>query len=305
MQRRLQKLFLLGAVMTLSATANVQAEELPKITSESIGSLRLVQDAEEIFQIVNKPEDYKLKFDYWEVLNPYQESNIVNTETMYELYNTVLGLNFGSAVEVPEGTETGLEACETYLEVQYVSDPTAMNVAEPDRTLTILFGNADDDGGRYAAIEGSDAVYVLSDAAAESVLEIDPFDYLLKIPVLINIEYLESVDIIMGEDAYSMEKDGDQYSMGGKPVAKEEFTTLYQALMNVFLNSDIEVNQDREREEVLRIAYNMKDEAPDAEVVYYTWEDETYYAVEINGVEQFLVDAEEVDALIKQVRESF
>ena len=83
MQRRLQKLFLLGAVMTLSATANVQAEELPKITSESIGSLRLVQDAEEIFQIVNKPEDYKLKFDYWEVLNPYQESNIVNTETMY------------------------------------------------------------------------------------------------------------------------------------------------------------------------------------------------------------------------------
>ena len=118
MQRRLQKLFLLGAVMTLSATANVQAEELPKITSESIGSLRLVQDGEEIFQIVNKPEDYKLKFDYWEVLNPYQESNTVNTETMYELYSTVLGLDLGSAVEVPEGTETGLEACETYLEMQ-------------------------------------------------------------------------------------------------------------------------------------------------------------------------------------------
>lgn len=298
MQRRLQKLFFLGAVMTLGVAANVQAEELPKITSESIGSLTLVQDGEEIFQIINKPESYKMNFDYWEVLNPYQESNTVNTEAMYELYNTVLGLDFGSAVEVPEGTETGLEACETYLEIRYVSDPVTKNVAEPDCTLTILFGNTADDGGRYVALEGSDAVYVLSDAAAESVLGIDPFDYLLKIPVLINIEYLESVDIIVGEDTYSMEKDGDQYSMGGKPVEKEEFTTLYQALMNVFLNSDIEVNQDREREEVLRIVYNMSDEAPNAEVVYYTWEDEAYYAVEVNGAEQFLVDAGEVDDLI-------
>ena len=101
------------------------------------------------------------------------------------------------------------------------------------------------------------------------------------------------------------EKDGDQYSMGGKSVEKEEFTTLYQALMNVFLKSDMEVNQDREREEVLRIVYNMSDEAPNAEVVYYTWEDEAYYAVEINGAEQFLVDSGEVDALIEQVRESF
>ena len=305
MQRRLQKLFLLGAVMTLGVVANVQAEELPQITSESIGSLRLVQDGEEIFQIVNKPEDYKLKFDYWEVLNPYQESNTVNTETMYELYSTVLGLDLGSAVEVPEGTETGLEACETYLEMQYVSDPVTMNVAEPDCTLTILFGNPADEGSRYVSLEGSDAVYVLSDAAVESVLGIDPFDYLLKIPVLINIEYLKSVDIIVGEDAYSMEKEEDQYSMGGKPVEKEEFTTLYQALMNVFLKSDIEVNQDREREEVLRIAYNMSDEAPNAEVVYYTWEDEAYYAVEVNGAEQFLVDSGEVNALMKQIREIF
>ncbi|MGN0355669.1 MAG: DUF4340 domain-containing protein [Muricoprocola sp.] len=305
MQRRLQKLFLLGAVMTFGATVNIQAEELPKITSESIGSLTLVQDGEEVFQIINKPESYKLNFDYWEVLNPYQESNTVDTETMYELYSTVLGLDFGSAVEVPEGTETGLEACETYLEMQYVSDPVTMNVAEPDCTLKILFGNATDDGGRYVTIEGSDAVYVLSDAAAESVLEIDPFDYLLKIPTLINIEYLKSVDIIVGEDAYSMDKDGDQYSMEGKTVEKKEFTDMYQALMNIFLKSDIEVNQDREREEVLRIVYNMKDGAPDAEVVYYTWEDEAYYAVEVNGIEQFLVDAQEVDALLKQIEETF
>ena len=305
MQRRLQKLFLLGAVMTLSVTANVQAEELPQITSESIGSLRLVQDGEEIFRIVNKPEDYKLKFDYWEVLNPYQESNTVNTETMYELYNTVLGLNFGGAVEVPEGTETGLEACETYLEVQYVSNPAAMNVAEPDSMLTIFFGNAADDGGRYVSVEGSDEVYVLSDTQVKSVLEIDPFDYLLKIPVLINIEYLDSVDIVVGEDTYSMVKDGEQYFMDGKAVEKKDFTDVYQALMNVFLKSDLEANQKRNREEVLRIAYNMKDEAPDAEVVYYTWEDEAYYAVEINGAEQFLVDAGEVNALIEQVRDTF
>lgn len=305
MKRRLQKILLLGAVMTLGCTTGVAAEELPSVTSESIRSLTLVEDGEEIFRISNEPQKYKMYFDYWEVLNPYQESNTVDTEAMYELFSSILGLNFGEAAEIAEGLETGLADSDTYITLEYVSGTDETGCADPDSTLKILFGNETEEEGRYAALEGSDAVYVLSEAAVESVFGLEPFDYLLKIPVLINIEYLESVEITVDENTYTMEKDGDKYRLEGKKVEKEEFTTMYQALMNVFLDSEIEVNQEREREEVLRVKYNMKEEAPNAEVVFYTWDDAASYTVEVNGTEQFLVAAEEVDALIALIQSAF
>ncbi len=37
-----------------------------------------------------------------------------------------------------------------------------------------------------------------------------------------------------------MEPDGDRYKMNGKKAEKEEFTAVYQALLNVMLDSEIE-----------------------------------------------------------------
>ena len=45
------------------------------------------------------------------------------------------------------------------------------------------------------------------------------------------------------------------------------------------------------------------EEAPEVTLKYYTYDD-TYDSLEINGTERFLVKAEDVDALVKQIKKS-
>ena len=46
------------------------------------------------------------------------------------------------------------------------------------------------------------------------------------------------------------------------------------------------------------------EEAPEVTLKYYTYDD-TYDSLEINGTERFLVKAEDVDALVKQIKKAF
>ena len=46
------------------------------------------------------------------------------------------------------------------------------------------------------------------------------------------------------------------------------------------------------------------EEAPEVTLKYFTYDD-TYDSLEINGTERFLVKAEDVDALVKQIKKRF
>ena len=63
-----------------------QAEH-PQFVADGIRKVVLVEDGQEIFNLSNEPAGYKMDFDYWEILNPYDETVTVNTETMYDLFD--------------------------------------------------------------------------------------------------------------------------------------------------------------------------------------------------------------------------
>ena len=70
-----------------------QAEH-PQFVADGIRKVVLVEDGQEIFNLSNEPAGYKMDFDYWEILNPYDETVTVNTETMYDLFDVLCGLDF-------------------------------------------------------------------------------------------------------------------------------------------------------------------------------------------------------------------
>ena len=168
-------------------------------------------------------------------------------------------------------------------------------------------GNTDDNGDYYACVKGyEDAVYLLPKESVNSLLELKPFNLLLKIPALVNIDTLDSVDMNIGKKTYTMKLDGGDYKFGKKTVKKEKFTELYQAIQSVMLDSEIEETKDAaDKEEVLTVTFHRNtEEAPEVTLKYYTYDD-TYDSVEINGTEKFLVKAEDVDALVKQIKKAF
>ena len=206
--------------------------------------------------------------------------------------------------------DTGLDTTQTYFTVDFVNtvnDDTARETEDADATATILIGNTDDNGDYYACVKGyEDAVYLLSKESINSLLELKPFNLLLKIPALVNIDTLDSVDMTIGKKTYTMKLDSGDYKFGKKTVKKEKFTELYQALQSVMLDSEIEETKDAaEKEEVLTVTFHRNtEEAPEVTLKYYTYDD-TYDSVEINGTERFLVKAEDVDALVKQIKKAF
>ena len=175
------------------------AVEHPQFLSEGIRSLVLTSEGKEIFRITREPADYKMEFDYWEILNPYNEIATVNTETMYTLFDTLSQFDFTTPAETEEGTDPGVAGSTTIMQIDFVNttdQDVAKATQEPDSTMRLLVGNEDDLGNRYVAIEGyEDTVYKVSSSILDAVYELDPFDYILKIPALVNIDTVESVEI--------------------------------------------------------------------------------------------------------------
>ena len=60
-----------------------------------------------------------------------------------------------------------------------------------------------------------------------------------------------------------------------------------------------------DKEEVLTVTFHRNtEEAPEVTLKYFAYDD-TYDSLEINGTERFLVKAEDVDALVKQIKKAF
>lgn len=290
-------------------TTELKNVEHPRMSTYSIRSFSIVKDGEEVFQIKQEPADYKMDFDYWEITNPYDEIATVNTENMYEMFGVLVDFDLSNGVDAADA-DTGLDKTQTYFTVDFVNtvnDDTARETQDADAAATILIGNTDDNGDYYACVKGyEDAVYLLPKESVNSLLELKPFNLLLKIPALVNIDTLDSVDMNIGKKTYTMKLDGGDYKFGKKTVKKEKFTELYQAIQSVMLDSEIEETKDAaDKEEVLTVTFHRNtEEAPEVTLKYYTYDD-TYDSVEINGTEKFLVKAEDVDALVKQIKKAF
>lgn len=283
----------------------LEKTEHPTITSDGIRKLVLKRDGEEIFCLSKEPADYKMEFDYWEILNPYDETATVNTETMYKLFDVISGFDFSTTADVPEGTDTGVAGSTTTMQIDYTDNTDTS--ADADKTMTLLLGNEDDLGNRYVAIEGyENEVYKIPTSTLEAIYALNPFDYILKIPALVNIETVESIDIKTKESSYTMKIKDGKYYIGDKDVEKETFTTLYQALLNVMLDSNLDTPKaENEKEQVLNVVFHRTTkEAPEITLTYNTY-DGNYDSVAVNGKERYLVKTSDVNNLIAQIKEAF
>ena len=267
---------------------DLKTVEHPRMSVYSIRRFSIVKDGEEVFQIKQEPADYKMDFDYWEITNPYDETATVNTENMYEMFGVLAAFDLSNGVDAAN-TDTGLDNTKTYFTVDFVNtvnDDTAKETQDADATATILIGNTDENGDYYACVKG--------------------YEEILKIPALVNIDTLDSVDMSIGKKTYTMKLDGSDYKFGKKTVKKEKFTELYQALQSIMLDSEVEETKDAvDKEEVLTVTFHRNtEEAPEVTLKYFAYDD-TYDSLEINGTERFLVKAEDVDALVKQIKKAF
>ena len=259
----------------------------PRFIPNGIRSVSLQKDGEVFLHISREPAEYKM-------------------------FEALCSLTFDTSAQIGDGTDTGIRDSRTSFRVEYVDtrdDTVARNTEDADTVIEILIGKEDENGGRYAAAAGKEEdVYVLPEAILRMVYDPVPFDYILKIPVLISADTLKNIEITTGGGKYEIQVDtaGDSYQFGKKKVEKEEFASLYQAISGIMLVSEIdgEGRGGGEEPELTVIFHRNTEEAPDVRVAYYPYDPE-YDSVEINGREWFLVRKEDVKALVEQFQKIF
>lgn len=295
-------LFLGNTGCSKKEESDILVEKNPQFNTKNIRYLSVVENGEEIFCIGREPEKYKLDFDYWEILNPYDETATVDTEAMYELFDVVSGIKLNNLVQEEEKANAHIEQSSTKIKIDFVKDES-----KEMATTTLRIGSKDNEGSYFVAIEGwENQVYKIPEHIVETIYHIKPFEYILKIPALIDIKTVKS--IVLETENQSAEimvnAQKNKYEFNHKKISKEEFIDFYQSLCGVVLQGEIEADKDF-KEELPRLSVLFKrnqKEAPDIKVEYYSY-DEEYDVVAVNGRAHFLVNKSDVDALEKEISE--
>lgn len=287
----------------------------PQFIPNGIRGVSLKKDGQEFLRISREPAAYKMSFDYWEILNPYDENATMNTEVMFEMFEELCSLSFTEAAQIEDGIDTGIKDSDTGIVVEYVDttdDSYAKSVDQADTAAEIILGKEDGSGGRYAAAAVNiDNVFILPEETLQMIYARKPFDYILKIPVLISADTLKAVEISADGRKYEIKVDTaeDSYRFGKKRVKKDEFAALYQSISGIKLVTEIDQTdqekRDKKEDPELSVVYRRNtNEAPEVCVSYYPYDTE-FDSVEIGGKERFLVRKEEVERLIGEIKEVF
>lgn len=291
-------------------------KELPQdgeYTAWDVGAARgleIQKDGETVFAVSYEPRAGKESFDYWDISEPYQSTVSVNTEELYRLLDTVFQINW----EKTEGIsleDAGIAGSKTSIFIAYNREQNAGEKGgeEPTGTRTILIGEKDGQGNYYAALDGGNEVVRVNQVLMDDILNIDPYQYILKLPVLVSVDTVETVRILSDGEHHEMEKKDDSWRLDGKEVDQGEFQSLYGKLLDIMVLKEIEDDdadsKNAARKPVLTLQFirNVK-EASDIEVKYFEY-DEQFMSVSVNGHEYFLVEKSSVYNLMEDIEVFF
>jgi len=283
-----------------------QDKELSAINVKGIRGLSVQKDGETIFAVSYEPREGKQSFDYWDISIPYQSQVSVNTEELYDLLGTAALLGFEDAGEI-SFEDAGISGSTTSIFLAYNQEQGSADKgsAQPTKARTILIGREDGQGHYYAAYKGLEQVMLADQSFVDLILNVEPYQYILKIPVLVSVDTIEKVQILYGEEQHIMEQRQNIWKMDDNEVSQEDFHTFYGEILDVMLTGEREKIAEEERTPVLTVQYirNME-QVSDIEVKYFPY-DEQSMSVSVNGEENFLVDKKQVQILLDHIDKWF
>lgn len=265
------------------------------VSAEAVRGLSVEKDGKEIFTVGYAPREYKSSFAYWEISAPYPSEATVNTETLYSLLGQLEGLSLSESDSETTVQETGVSDSDTYITIAV----SGSGAAQAESLFCYRIGDSDGEGHVYACADGSETVGLLPESTVSALLSVDPYNYILKIPVLPDITTVSDVELEKDGDLYTMTAKDGSYVMDSEEVDEEEYNLAYQTLLGILITGELPEGGETvtEEEPLLAVRYfRTTDEASDIEVIYYPY-DENSAAVSVNGTALYLADLDEVESI--------
>lgn len=297
-----------------------EAVSTPVYIAEGIRKLTVTADGEALLQLSYEPQEYESSYEYWKIRVPYGDAAIVDTEAMLELYHYLEALDFANVAAAPAGSDSGLEASETTIAVEFCQTSQEERSAavsgqeyegadspsyqpDADSSYTLVIGNSNGAGYYYAALEAApEQVMLVPEEPVKAILEAEQFGLILKISATAAADTVAQITIEMDETSYQITAADGKYQFAKQPLEAADYRALYSELLSVLIADEIKAEQPPGDEVLLRLYFKRNvAAADDLEIIYHAY-DSDYASVQVNGVEKLLVkkaDVENLKAIIK------
>lgn len=191
------------------------------------------------------------------------------------------------------------------------------NTVKVNKSLTLLIGATNEDGNYYAKTSDSNAVNILDSATVEKLTAIDAYSNTYKYVNLISIEAVDSIDITAGGASHTLTieretttEDGKDtttavYNVDKKTVEEEVFKKFYQVLIAPKTEREIpeaDLTKGEKETPVMTITYHLNT-SDTPFVVEFKPYDDSYYIVNTNGTEYFLMDLRNAASITDGLKE--
>lgn len=290
------------SVKTVATQVEQKVEELktegtPKIKTQEIRELKVTSKNQEQYHLKYIEDCSKDAYLRWRLLNPYEGVATINSETMYQLFDTVTS---ASIKEIKKNNKISLKNATDKIQINYLKDAKD-TTGKADYSTTLVIGEAATENTYYCAYANDiDHLYQIDKNVVDVLLHMDPMNLILKIPYLVNIKDINKVEMQFGDKKGSMSQENEQYKINNKKVKQRTYQSLFSNLMQLTITSAVEKENVENAERVASISYKGFDKANDCNVdIYLNQKNQTF--VVINGKPLFYVDDNEAKQLCKVI----
>lgn len=269
----------------LAPVADYHIYTMPEVDAENGKSLVIQMRGEEPWKI-RLFDDTGNTLSAWKMIDPYEID--VDFETVQNLVTDISEVTLSRFV----ATAASQEDLATY----GLDDPiaTLTYVDQNNASRTVIVGDKTDTGNYYVQIDDSLDVYLAVSGQVSFVENITLVNLLDSFANLINIAYVDQVEITKGTESYRMQikrqestdEDGntvteETYFLNGKQMDEDMFKDAYQTIISVThsgLSDETKVGEGV----VLSVRFTFNNGTEDLLVEYYPY-DINNYAISRNG----------------------
>lgn len=275
-------------------------ESLPTVDSTNLKKLFVKQGDQTTMELVYDEDKKDTANGPWKLQVPYNGEIFVPEDMISSLLEPYCSLTFTEMVtnDCEDASQYGLTTPSRTITMEYEEDSII-------KEYTIMIGTKDEDGNYYARVGEGNTIYLLANSSVTDIEDLKLVDYLDPYVSMCSIDTVNSIIFNANgqEHQYVITRGSDDqvtYTLNGVNLEEAEGKALFSKVIALEIVG--EKTKDSDKQELI-LDYTItrtSDENDPTHVEFYSYDD-SYDSVKVDGVEYFLVDKRDVEALKKVV----
>lgn len=270
-----------------------QVAELPDIDDDAVTSVTLTANKKIAYQAKKVVKSDRINSAVeWNIVKPNEKPVAASDSDWDTTLSYFTSLSFDQVVEYggADKKKYGLQDPSWKVLVHYTESESDSTKKEK-KTLTLLIGKKNKDGDYYACEEGSKDVYTISASSVEDLTGVTTYNTMDKTVYPESREDIQSFDVIYEGTKKSWKSDDDSDSASDIYATIQKLSYTGEATKKV-----------KKKNAVMTLVFHEKKK--NVTVNFYPYDDNNFYLVDKDGMDDFVVDQSAVQKILTLVKQT-